>query len=778
MELREMQQPGTELLNRGIVCDAEKPLVTIISAFYNAAKDFEQTYRCVMNQTFPWFEWVIVNDGSTDLQQVEVLERFVEKDARIRMVEQENGGLAKARNTAVAHAQTDIIIPLDCDDLISPTYVEMMWWALYQNPEAAWAYADTIGFGSQSYRWKKRFNAQIMKTDNLLVATAAIRKSIMLKHGVYDCISKHFFEDWALWLKMMGSGHYPIHVNEYAFWYRRSDKGELANAGRNEEQREYLNQLAQKVDGNLRAIEYPRAAQKRFMPPRKSNFNRKVYSKHEKTRLMLILPWLEVGGADIFNLELVLRLDPKRYDITIVTTLPAENQIRDRFEKVTPEIYALAHFMDADQYPEFVSYLINSREIDAVMISNSAHGYGMAPWLRAQYPNLAIFDYVHMEEWYWRNGGYARQSARLGDVLEKTCVCNGSTERVMTDILNRKPDSVETVYIGVDEQKFSTENADEQVVYSKWNIRPERPMVLFPCRLNAQKRPYLMLEIAKQVQKQIPDVLFLVVGDGAEKAGMESAIIQMGLSGTVQMIGFEADLRPYYKAADVTLICSLKEGLTLTAYESCSMGTPVVSSDVGGQGEMIDDKVGALIPLMQSEADNLGVRACNPEEVECYVKALTNILRNRKIREKMSMACRKRIEERFTIAHMAKQMDGVIQELLHSDKKKKIRNKKAVQLRANQTFAGEFYTMLTEFEDMDTMQWLCAKMNTEPAPTPIQQTQESVTLPQVNVEGQIRILSPSMARFVDRLWIISNQTRFGVMSKKIYRSIKRRIRKH
>lgn len=761
-----MLQPGLHLLKRDFSRSEEKPLVTIISAFYNAAEHFEQTYRCVMNQTFPWFEWIIVNDGSTDIQQVALLKKYVAEDTRILLLEQPNGGLAKARNTAIAHAQTEILIPLDCDDLISPTFIEMLWWTLCQSPDATWAYTDTIGFGTQSYKWKKCFNARQMKTNNLLVATAAIRKSAMIECNAYDCISKHFFEDWALWLKLMGRGYYPVHVNENAFWYRRSDTGELAHAGRNEEQRSYLNQLAQKVDDNLTAIEYPRVGQKRFMPPRRSNFQRKLYADHSKTRLLLILPWLEVGGADIFNLELVARLDPLHYDITIVTTLPSENKIRDRFENVTSEVYILPNFMDADQYPEFVSYLINSREIDIILISNSSHGYGMAPWLRTQYPEVVIFDYVHMEEWYWRNGGYARQSARLGDVLEKTCVCNNSTARVLTEVFHRTRNEIETVYIGVDEQKFNAIDVDNSEIYSKWHISPERPIVLFPCRLNMQKRPYLMLDIAKVVQAQVPNVLFLVVGDGAERAEMESTIQQRKLEKIVQLIGYEEDLRPYYKAANVTLICSLKEGLALTAYESCAMGTPVVSSDVGGQGEMIDDKVGALIPLMQNEKLNWDTRISNQEEVQSYAKALIHILLNLELQKQMGIECRKRIESRFTITHMVARMDSMMQTLCYSNEEKERRRLKSQELRDNEQLMEEFYTMLTEFEDVDTMRWLYNKLD-------IGDRKKFISnLDEAEPQGELRILSPSMARFVDRLGRISNQSRFGIITKKVYRTIK------
>ena len=67
-----------------------------------------------------------------------------------------------------------------------------------------------------------------------------------------------------------------------------------------------------------------------------------------------------------------------------------------------------------------VPYYIESRMIDILLISNSQAGYYMAPWLKSQFPNLLIIDYVHMEEWYWKAGGHARTSAVLGEIFYKT----------------------------------------------------------------------------------------------------------------------------------------------------------------------------------------------------------------------------------------------------------------------------------------------------------------------------------------------------------------------
>ena len=132
------KEPGRCLLNRDLQYEG-KPLVSIITPYYNAGKYFEQTFHCVMNQTFPWFEWIVVDDGSTQAEDVAILQKFAALDERIHAIRKENGGISTARNAAIRASSTDIIIPLDADDLIEPTYVECLYWALYKNPDYDWS---------------------------------------------------------------------------------------------------------------------------------------------------------------------------------------------------------------------------------------------------------------------------------------------------------------------------------------------------------------------------------------------------------------------------------------------------------------------------------------------------------------------------------------------------------------------------------------------------------------------------------------------------------------
>jgi len=67
--------PGKER-KRFYVPENNDALVSVITPFYNAGKYFEETFNSVMNQTFPWFEWIIINDGSTNKEDIDILENI------------------------------------------------------------------------------------------------------------------------------------------------------------------------------------------------------------------------------------------------------------------------------------------------------------------------------------------------------------------------------------------------------------------------------------------------------------------------------------------------------------------------------------------------------------------------------------------------------------------------------------------------------------------------------------------------------------------------------
>ena len=81
MEFDFSKEPGKIKEKENMVSmDGILPKLSIITPYYNSGAYFEQTYRCLMNQSLTEFEWIIINDGSTRQEDVELLEKLAKTD--------------------------------------------------------------------------------------------------------------------------------------------------------------------------------------------------------------------------------------------------------------------------------------------------------------------------------------------------------------------------------------------------------------------------------------------------------------------------------------------------------------------------------------------------------------------------------------------------------------------------------------------------------------------------------------------------------------------------
>ena len=96
------------------------PALSVLMPVYNTGKYVAQTIRSLLNQTFDDFEFVIIDDGSTDYS-VEVIRKFAASDRRIRFLPRENRGLVEVRNALLHEARCEFVAWADSDDLYPRT---------------------------------------------------------------------------------------------------------------------------------------------------------------------------------------------------------------------------------------------------------------------------------------------------------------------------------------------------------------------------------------------------------------------------------------------------------------------------------------------------------------------------------------------------------------------------------------------------------------------------------------------------------------------------------
>jgi glycosyltransferase involved in cell wall biosynthesis len=124
------------------------PLVSVLIANYNYAKYINQTLESVLEQTYQNFEIIVCDDGSSD-NSCEVIETYVQKDSRIKLIRQANGGVASALNAAYQESKGEIICLLDADDIWMNTKLEKVVNEFQSNQQSGFVIHNVVQIDSE-----------------------------------------------------------------------------------------------------------------------------------------------------------------------------------------------------------------------------------------------------------------------------------------------------------------------------------------------------------------------------------------------------------------------------------------------------------------------------------------------------------------------------------------------------------------------------------------------------------------------------------------------------
>ena len=129
------------------VFSGHMPLISVIMPVYNAEKTLRASVDSVLQQTYPALELLLVDDGSRD-NSLMLCRALAEEDGRVRVFTQENGGPAKARNTALAHMTGEYVMFADSDDLLVPQACALLLSALGESDLTLAHYYFDVGQAS------------------------------------------------------------------------------------------------------------------------------------------------------------------------------------------------------------------------------------------------------------------------------------------------------------------------------------------------------------------------------------------------------------------------------------------------------------------------------------------------------------------------------------------------------------------------------------------------------------------------------------------------------
>ena len=280
----------------------------------------------------------------------------------------------------------------------------------------------------------------------------------------------------------------------------------------------------------------------------------------------------------------------------------------------------VAYFLEAGLVAEFLRH----HRIDHLHnhLHNSSCTVAM---LAAEMANVPYSWVIHgtppdFASTYWRLDQKARTASFVVTVSEF-----GANQAFLV-VPEEYRHKFHVIHCGVDPEEFEFQKK-----------APGTGRIVFTGRLSRMKGVHVLLDSLQLLREKIPTASLVLVGDGPDRADVESRIRDQGLQDCVTVTGYLApeEVREELQKADVFALPSFAEAIPVALMEAMASGVPVVSCQVGGIGELIEDGVNGLL--------------CPAGDTVVLARQLERILESEGLRDRLRAEARRTVESEFNI---------------------------------------------------------------------------------------------------------------------------------
>ncbi len=198
-----------------------EPLVSIIVPCYNLSEYLLETLVSIEAQSYPNWECIIVDDGSTDAT-ARVAQQWCGTREKFTYIYKENGGQSSARNLGIRSSSGQYILCVDADDKINPEYIDKCVEVVSKDPQIGIVYCKAEKFcGKKHKAWElPPYSIERMLCSNMIFSCALFHRSHFNQTNGFDENRQNLYEDWDFWLSIIELG-YRVHcIDEVLFYYR------------------------------------------------------------------------------------------------------------------------------------------------------------------------------------------------------------------------------------------------------------------------------------------------------------------------------------------------------------------------------------------------------------------------------------------------------------------------------------------------------------------------------------------------------------------------------
>lgn len=372
-----------------IIQSTISPIAIIVPCFNPKPDLFAETLLSLRQSTFQDYRIFLVNDCSTDLSSLAAMQRACENDARISLVNlPTNRGLSAARNAGAQVSKSPYLLFLDADDVIEPTFIEKCLWGLESHPEWSFCNSWVMGFGARRYHFSEGFERRLeFLESNHTVAIAVIRREAHQSIGGYDESLKTGSEDWDYWLNMAACGRWGWSISEYLIGYRHHAQPTFWPTRDHPAQRQFFLQQMRKKYPRLWRGKFPTGLVLQHAPTHNrfseiAPFQNYLSKPADKERVLILQPRLDSSSAR--------QLQNNITDVVLCATAYGIHSEIENTQQLIPDFFVLPNFLEIWDYPRFLCYLIQSRQIGRLIVQQSTFARDLIPYLAQRFPNLKI----------------------------------------------------------------------------------------------------------------------------------------------------------------------------------------------------------------------------------------------------------------------------------------------------------------------------------------------------------------------------------------------------
>jgi len=366
-----------------------------------------------------------------------------------------------------------------------------------------------------------------------------------------------------------------------------------------------------------------------------------------RLRVLQLIDGLNVGGAEILFYDLVRHLHDEGHYVSVGYSTPGP--LADRLQALQVPLARLPRRsrIDVTLYQGMVQ-LIRHEKPDLVhthLFKSDLHGRLAAR--RCGVP--LVISTCHNNDSWARNKAFGWLYGRTNLLADRVIAVSEEVRDYQVSHTFTPVEKFTVINSGVDISRFTCQENAGAAVRAELGIEPSVPLVGIIGRLTPQKDHITFLKAAALINNALPEVRFLVAGDGPLRDDLQAQASTLGLEGILRFCGLRQDIPAVLTALDLLVFSSQWEGLPITLLEGMAAARPVVSTSVGGvAGVARDNETALLVP---------------PADPAALAGACLRFLRDPEMRDRFGKAGHARVREHYSLEAMLRNTTALYEEL-------------------------------------------------------------------------------------------------------------------